>query len=123
MRRVLVTGSPASTDTAIIRDALATVWDSGTAGLVSGARPTRADRIAETIWTLIPDLHGWLCAGHPYPNSWDAGSGSSPAGRNRGSGYRRPVNMTRASESLVHGPARVVLPDARAGRLPDVCVG
>ena len=72
MRRVLVTGSRARTDTATLRHALALVWDGGTAVLVSGAYPTGADRIAETIWSLTPDLHGGLCSGHPYPSLWDA---------------------------------------------------
>ena len=40
MRRVLVTGSRAWTDTATMRDALARVWVGGTAVLVSGAGPT-----------------------------------------------------------------------------------
>ncbi len=72
MRRVLVTGSRVLTDTATIRDALATAWGGGTAALVSGACPTGAARIAEAIWTLTPDLHGGLCAGHPYPSLWDS---------------------------------------------------
>jgi hypothetical protein len=72
MRRVLVTGSRAGTDTTTLRDALAPVWAGGTAVLVSSACPTGADRIAETIWTLTPDLRGGLCAGHPYPSLWDA---------------------------------------------------
>jgi hypothetical protein len=36
MRRVLVTGSRARTDTATLRHALALVWDGETAVLVSG---------------------------------------------------------------------------------------
>lgn len=72
MRRVLVTGSRACTDTATIRDALATVWGGGRAVVVSGACPTGADRIAETIGTLTPHLHGGLCVAHPYPSLWDA---------------------------------------------------
>jgi Transcription factor WhiB len=72
MRRVLVIGSRAWIDTATIGDALATVWGGGTAVVVSGACPTGADEIAETIWTLTSDLPGGLCAGHPYPSPWDA---------------------------------------------------
>jgi hypothetical protein len=238
MRRVLVTGSRARTNTATIPDALATVWGGGIAVLASGACPTDADPIAETIRTLTPDLHGGLCAGHPYPSLWDAeldgvcestarrtrrhcvaqticrrcpimaaclasrtanpqlGGGvwggevfqekestagrpapskpvaTDPVGttrkqpaptgscrhchaplteqqvRRRGTeclacwrqpppglpqpgdaargataaqAYPPPVSKTRASESPVHGPARVVLPDARAGRRPDAC--
>jgi Transcription factor WhiB len=71
MSRVLLAGSRAWTDTATTRDAVATVWGRGTAVLVSGAYPTGADRIAEKIGTLAPDLHGGLCAGHPYPSLWD----------------------------------------------------
>ena len=69
MSRVLLAGSRAWTATT--RDAVATVWGRGTAVLVSGAYPTGADRIAEKIGTLAPDLHGGLCAGHPYPSLWD----------------------------------------------------
>src|SRR5438067_1619696 len=84
MRRVLVTGFRAWTDTATIRDALATVWGGETVVLVSSACPTGADRI--TIWIRTPDLHGGLCAGHPYPSPWDAeldGVGESAAQRAR----------------------------------------
>jgi hypothetical protein len=72
MRRVLVTGSRAWTDTSTIRGVLAAVWGGGTALLASAAYPASADEIAETIWTLTPDLHGGLCAGHPYPSPWDS---------------------------------------------------
>jgi hypothetical protein len=72
MHRVLVTGSRARTDTTTIPGALATAWGGGTAVLVSGSCPTGADPIAETIRTVTPDLHGGLCAGHPYPSLWDA---------------------------------------------------
>src|SRR4051794_13717851 len=72
MRRVLVTGSPAWTDSATIGDTLAPVWGGGTAGLVSDTCPIGADRIAQTIGTLTPDLQGGLCAGHPFPSLWDA---------------------------------------------------
>ena len=72
MRRIPVTDSRARNDTATIRDAVATEWGSGTAVLVSGACPTGADRIVATTWSLPPDLHGGLCAAHPYPSPWDA---------------------------------------------------
>ena len=72
MRRVLVTGSRAWTDTSTIRGVFAAVWGGGTALLASAACPASADEIAETIWTLTPDLHGGLCAGHPYPSPWDS---------------------------------------------------
>jgi transcription factor WhiB len=71
MRRVQVTGSPAWTATATMRDTLATVWGGGTAVLGSGACPPSADPIVET-WTPAPDLHGGLCADHPFPSLWDA---------------------------------------------------
>jgi hypothetical protein len=72
MRPVRVTRSRAWIDTATIRDALATAWGSGTAIVVPGACPSGSDQVAGTIWPLTPDLHGGLCAGHPYPSPWDA---------------------------------------------------
>ena len=44
-------GSRTWTDTATIRDALASVWGNGDAVLVSGACPRGADRLAEQCWT------------------------------------------------------------------------
>jgi hypothetical protein len=49
MRRVLVTGSRAWTDSSTIRGVLAAVWGGGTALLASAACPGSADEIAETI--------------------------------------------------------------------------
>jgi hypothetical protein len=94
MRRVLVTGSRAWTDTVTIPHALATASGGGTADLVSGAYPTGAARIAEAIWTLAPNLHGGLCAGHPYPSRWDAeldGVGESAAQRARRHGVAQTI--------------------------------
>jgi hypothetical protein len=67
MRRVLVTGSRAWTGTPTIRGTLAPVWAGGTAVMVPGTCRTGAERTAETIRTLAPDLPGGLCAGHPTP--------------------------------------------------------
>ena len=49
--RVLVTGSRTWADATAIRQALAEVWGDGTAGLVSGACPLDADRLAEQLWS------------------------------------------------------------------------
>lgn len=48
-RRVLITGSRGWTDTAVIRAALAEVWDRKTV-LVSGACPRGADALCEACW-------------------------------------------------------------------------
>jgi len=89
MRRVLVIGSRAWTDTATMRDAQ--------------AQRRRTECLA-----------GWRPAASGLPLAWRGQPPLRP--------HRRPVNMTHASESLMHGPARVVLRDARAGGLPNAYV-
>src|SRR6478752_7976081 len=62
----------------------------------------------------------FVAGARSWPPAWPRGletpSWVQGCGAVRSSWRRRPVSMTRASESPVHGPARVVLPDARAGR-------
>jgi len=85
-RRVLVTGSRRWTDTATIRDVLSSVWGDGSAVLVSGACPTGADRIAETIWT------GWGGRVERHPADW--------ARHGRAAGFRRNAQMIHAGATL-----------------------
>lgn len=78
-RRVLVTGSRAWTDEAVIREALADQWGDGTAVLVSGACPRGADRIAEQLWTR------WGGHVERHPADWHR--------HGRAAGYRRNTAM------------------------------
>ena len=70
-RRVLVTGSRAWSDEAVIADTLSEQRRDGTAVLVSGACPRGADAIAERLWA------GWggPVERHPadWASGWDAG--------------------------------------------------
>jgi len=81
-RRVLVTGSRTWTDTGAIRDALAAVWGTGDAVLVTGACPRGADRLAEQCWTR------WGGQVERHPADW--------ARHGRGAGPRRNADMVAA---------------------------
>jgi SLOG family YspA-like protein len=63
-RRVLVTGSRAWTDTALIRAALARVWHPDTV-LVSGACPNGADALCEACW------RAWGGVVERHPAAWN----------------------------------------------------
>jgi len=85
-RRVLVTGSRTWTDTATIRDALASVWGDGAAVLVSGACPRGADQLAEACWTR------WGGRVERHRADWDR--------HGRAAGYRRNTVMVTAGASV-----------------------
>lgn len=63
-RRVLVTGSRGWRDRAVIRFALADVWDAETI-LVSGACPRGADALCEACWSH------WGGQVERHPANWD----------------------------------------------------
>jgi hypothetical protein len=77
LRRILITGSRAWTDTATVREALAQVWHPD-AVLVSGACPRGADALCEAVWSAA----GGRVERHPA--EWSRG---------RGAGYARNAAM------------------------------
>ncbi|MGH3928802.1 MAG: SLOG family protein [Pseudonocardiaceae bacterium] len=85
-RRVLVTGSRDWADAATIRDALREQWGDGQAILVSGACPSGADRIAETLWTR------WGGRVERHPANWVT--------HGRSAGFRRNTAMVSAGATV-----------------------
>jgi hypothetical protein len=82
--RVLITGSRTWTDAAVIRTALAKVWQWGPdTVLVTGACPRGADRLAEECWTH------WGGTVERWPADWNR--------HGRAAGYRRNQDMVDAS--------------------------
>jgi len=86
LRRLLITGSRAWNDRAVIRDALrAAFWELGGADpgviLVSGACPDGADAICEEVWAV--GAHG--CPIERHPAEWDR--------YGRSAGFRRNAEM------------------------------
>jgi len=84
-RRVLITGSRAWSDRAVIRAALASVWDDAVV-LVSGACPRGADALCEACWTH------WGGQVERHPAEWDR--------HGRRAGFIRNDDMVRAGADL-----------------------
>jgi len=76
--RVLITGSRRWTDPAVIRSALAQVWDPD-AILVSGACPRGADALCESCWTA------WGGRVERHPADWTR--------HGRSAGFRRNAHI------------------------------